>query len=97
MNNSTMVHGINPDELTERILKGVKSELEQFKNGFENTEKKDFLSRNETAKMLSISLFCLHDWVKKGILHPLKMGNRTYFEKKKIEEKLFNSNNLKDE
>lgn len=92
MSNTTMLHGISPDELTEKILNGVKMQMEQFKKEISLTEKTEFLSRNETAKMLSISLFCVHDWVKKGILKPLKMGNRTYFERKEIENKLYNSN-----
>ncbi len=97
MNTTTMVYGVNPDELTEKILKGVKSELEQFKKEIETSEQKEFLSREKTAKMLSISMFCLHDWVKKGILLPMKMGNRTYFERKQIEKKLFESNKKNNE
>lgn len=92
MSNTTMLHGISPDELIEKILNGVKMQMEQFKKEISSTEKTEFLSRDETAKMLSISLFCVHDWVKKGILKPLKMGNRTYFERKEIENKLYNSN-----
>lgn len=92
--NTTMLHGISPDELTEKILNGVKIQMEQFKKEIETPEKNEFMSRQETATFLKISLFCLHDWVKKGILKPLKMGNRTYFERKQIENKLFNSNNL---
>ncbi len=92
--NTTMLHGISPDELTEKILNGVKLQMEQFKKEIETPEKNEFMSRQETATFLKISLFCLHDWVKIGILKPLKMGNRTYFERKEIENKLFNSNNL---
>jgi hypothetical protein len=89
-----MLHGISPDELTEKILNGVKAQMEQFKKEIGTTEKTEFLTRQETATFLKISLFCLHDWIKKGVLKPYKMGNRTYFERKEIENKLFNSNNL---
>lgn len=92
--NTTMLHGISPDELTEKILNGVKIQMEQFKKDIETPEKSEFMSRQETADFLKVSLFTIHLWVKKGIILPLKMGNRTYFERKKIEEKLFNSNNL---
>lgn len=92
--NTTMLHGISPDELTEKILNGVKLEMEKFKKEIESPEKTEFLSRQETATFLKISLFCVHDWVKKGILKPYKMGNKTFFERKEIENKLFKSNTL---
>ena len=92
--NSTMLHGISPDELTEKILNGVKEQMEQFKKDIVPTEKNDYLTRKQVSELLQISLFCVHDWMKKGILHPLKMGNLTYFDRKEIEKKLFNSNIL---
>lgn len=92
--NTTMLHGISPDELTEKILNGVKIQMEQFKKDIETPEKNEFMTRQETADFLKVSLFTIHLWVKKGIILPLKMGNRTYFERKEIEKKLYNSNNL---
>ena len=92
--NTTMLHGISPDELTEKILNGVKIQMEQFKKDIETPEKNEFMSRQETADFLKVSLFTIHLWMKKGILKPLKMGNSTYFERKEIEKKLYNSNNL---
>lgn len=92
--NTTMLHGISPEELTEKILNGVKIQIEQFKKEIGAPEKTEFFTRQETAAYLKISLFCLHDWVKKGILRPYKMGNKTFFERKEIENKLFNSNKL---
>lgn len=91
--NTTMLHGISPDELTEKILNGVRLQIEQFKKEIETPEKSEFMSRQETADFLKVSLFTIHLWMKKGILKPMKMGNRTYFERKEIENKLFNSNN----
>lgn len=92
--NTTMLHGISPDELTEKILNGVKIQMEQFKKDIEAPEKNEFMTRQETADFLKVSLFTIHLWVKKGIIKNLKMGNRTYFERKEIEKKLYNSNNL---
>lgn len=57
-------------------------------------EEKEFLTRKETAKFLQISLVCLHDWMKKGIVTPYKLGNRTYFKHSQIVESLLNSNKV---
>lgn len=46
----------------------------------------------EVAKLLKISLTTVHDWQKKRILKAYKVGNRTYFSRKEIENTLFSSN-----
>lgn len=89
---TTMLHEITPDELTEKILNGVKMQIDEFKKDFENGAKTEFLTREQLAKFLNISLFTVHNYMNKGIIQPLKIGNRTYFERKAIEEILLNSN-----
>lgn len=89
---STILYEISPDELMEMIEKAVAVRLEKFKKDITIVEKNEFMSRQETADYLKCSLFTIHLWVKKGIITPLKMGNRTYFERKEIESKLLNSN-----
>ena len=73
-------------------LEGIKRELTDLKTNFAPKEPEDFLSRKEAAALLKISLVTLHQWSKDGILHPMKMGNRTYFSRKEIEQTMFNSN-----
>jgi excisionase family DNA binding protein len=46
----------------------------------------------EAAKLLKISLTTIHDWSNQKILKAYKVGNRTYFSRKEIEQTLFNSN-----
>jgi len=41
---------------------------------------------------LKISLTTIHDWCNQKILKAYKVGNRTYFSRKEIEQTLFNSN-----
>ena len=74
---------------------------EAVKTGFESIIKdivpikndvKEFLTRKETADLLSVSLVCLHDWVNKGIIHHYKLGNRTYFKYSDLVETLLSSN-----
>lgn len=92
MKSTTILYEINPEEFVEMIMSQVRLEFEKFKNNIESPEKTEFLSRQETATYLKVSLFCVHDWVKKGILKPYKMGNKTYFDRKEIEKKMFSTN-----
>ncbi|MBP2283862.1 hypothetical protein H4V97_002180 [Flavobacterium sp. CG_23.5] len=89
---TTMLHEITPDELTEKILNGVKIQIDEFKKDFETGSKTDFFTRDELAAFLNISLFTVHNWTNKKIITALKIGNRTYFERRAIEEILLKSN-----
>ena len=73
-----------------------KTNIEELSKTFitPHQEEKEFLTRKETAKFLQISLVCLHDWMKKGIVTPYKLGNRTYFKYSQIVESLLNSNKV---
>lgn len=82
----------SPTALADLIDEKIKNQLDELKNSFTPKEPDDFMSRNETAELLKISLTALHDWMNKGILKPYKMGNKTYFSRKEVTETLFNSN-----
>jgi len=85
---------IEPQELAELITKGVREELEKAAQRSSTTKQplKEFLSRQETSEYFGVSLVCIHDWCKKKILHPYKMGNRTYFKREELVTALLNSN-----
>ncbi|PKQ45913.1 helix-turn-helix domain-containing protein [Confluentibacter flavum] len=84
--------GTTPNALANLIDEKIKAQLDELKQNFIPKEPEEFMSRNETAKLLKISLVCLHDWMNKGILKPYKMGNKTYFSRKEVTETLYNSN-----
>lgn len=92
MDNAILLNNTTPEKLTETILEGVKNQLQELKKDFQPKEPEDYLTRKETSKLLKISLVCLHDWCNKGILKPYKMGNRTYFKRNEIENKINSSN-----
>lgn len=89
---TTMLHGVNPEQLKELISISVKNEIEVLKKEFQPKEPDSYLTREETKTLLKISNFCLHNWMNKGILKPYKVGNRTYFKRSDIEEIINNSN-----
>ena len=87
---------VSPTDLSNLINEGLKSHIESlFKQHSEHRETgKEFLTRKETAEFFGISLVCVHDWVKSGIVTPYKMGNRTYFNRAQLVQQLFDSNKV---
>jgi hypothetical protein len=83
---------VTPQELAELIQESVKQSLPPLPLHQIDSNQKEVLTRTETAKLFSISLVCLHDWVKKKILKPYKVGNKTYFKRSEVMEVLSSSN-----
>jgi excisionase family DNA binding protein len=79
-------------QFAQTILNGVEYQFDELKKNFTPKEPDDFLTRLETAKLLKISLTTIHEWSNQKILKVYKVGNRSYFSRKEIEQTLFNSN-----
>ncbi len=47
-----------------------------------------YITVAEAAKLLKVTKVCIYNWARKGIIKPLKAGNRTLFSKAEIEAKL---------
>lgn len=92
MENVMLLNNTTPEKLTQTILEGFKIEIQELKNHFQPKEPDEWLTRRETAELLKISLVCLHDWQNKKIIKVYKMGNKSFYSRKEINEKLFNSN-----
>lgn len=82
-----LLKGITLDHLNSTLLDGME---ERIKELVERPEKKEikYLTRKEVAELLSISLPTLHDWCKRKILNPYRVGNRVYFKINEIDESL---------
>lgn len=92
-NDLTIVQNFSSEEFSKLLIDLLKQELEKlYVEPSKANEEETYLTRKETAKRFKISLTCLNDWCKKGILIPLKLGNRTYFKLSDIEQKLNDSN-----
>lgn len=83
---------VTPEDLANLIQESVKQSLPSSLLPPVDSPQKEILTRRETANLFSISLVCLHDWIKKGILKPYKVGNKTYFKRSEIMEVLSSSN-----
>jgi len=96
MQNSTLIQ-VSPKELANLISNEVKKELQDFTTNpkvkeLDQTDK-PHLTRKQTADFFDVSLNCINDWSKKGILKPFKVGQRTYFKKSDLLKVMFNQQN----
>lgn len=78
------------EPVVKRWIREIHSEFQSEK--VESTDHREVLTRKETAELLGVSLVTIHDWSRSGIIHPYKLGNRTYFKRSEIMEVLNQSN-----
>jgi len=95
-NKITQVFGITPEELKESILVDVRAELKQLAQNFQPIQPPEYLTRQETAKILKVSLVTLSDWNKKKILKPYRLGNLIRYKQSEIEQALISINKPKN-
>lgn len=88
----TKIIQVTPNELVQLINEGIKAQLQKFTIDIQSKEldNKPHLTRKETAKFFDVSLNCINDWSKKGILQPFKVGQRTFFRKSDLLQVMFN-------
>ena len=82
---------ISLDELKHIISNCVKSELQMVNYSIQlhpKSESDEFITREEAAKMLKVSLTTLFYWNRDGILPAQKIKSRVYYKKSTIMEKL---------
>ena len=94
MKSITQLHGVTPEDFKKELLDEIRREFQNFRNDYVKQVKSPpiLLTRKETAKLLRISLPCLHDWINKGILVPYRPGNRVLFRLEDIERMLESTN-----
>lgn len=92
----TQVFGISPDELKESILTDVRAELKSLALNFQPTQPAEYLTRQETAAILKVSLVTLSDWNNKKILNPFRLGNLIRYKRSEIEQALICINPKKE-
>ncbi len=76
---------------TEVILKKLcllEKELASIKENFQPKEPVELMTRIETAKFFKVSLTTLWQWNKKGVLNAHGVGNRVYYKRSEIEQRL---------
>lgn len=82
---------MNISELTEIISNCVKSELQKMNNVIQlnpKVESDELLSRKKTSELLGVSYTTLFHWNNDKTLPAQKMGNRVYYQRSIIMDKL---------
>ena len=84
------IYPISPAELNEQFIAKVDSSVEKaFKKFYkETTQEEQLLTVEETLTFLKCSKQALWNWRKNGILPSYRLGNRVYYKKSDIFNKL---------
>lgn len=72
---------ISKEELMQDFEKMIQKALEKLILSKESQTEKEFYTRDETAKLLDVSLTTLFHWNKQDILKAKKIGKRVYYSK----------------
>jgi hypothetical protein len=90
-NQSIQLLNITPNDLTNLIKEGIKSELTELKKSL-NPESLEspHLTRRQTAEFFGVSLNCVNDWTRKGILRVYKVGQRSFYRRSELMQVMFN-------
>ena len=84
---------VSPMELVQLINEGITKQLQDFTSKVQTrvaNDGKPHLTKKETAKFFDVSINCISDWSKKGILKPYRVGQRVYYSKEECIRVLFN-------
>ncbi|MEB8328310.1 helix-turn-helix domain-containing protein [Flavobacteriaceae bacterium KMM 6897] len=66
----------------------LEEELKNIKENFQPKEAEDLMTRQEVVDYFKISFPTLHQWTNHGILCCYRIGNRVYYKRKEIENRL---------
>ena len=91
----TQVFGVTPEEFKESILTDVRAEIKSLALNFQPITPQEYLTRQETAEILKVSLVTLSDWNKKKILNRYRLGNLIRYKRSEIESALISRNSKK--
>lgn len=86
------VFDVTPDELKENILVDLRTELKSMAQNIQPQKQEEYLTRKEVASILKISLVTLHDWNKRKILNPYRLGNLIRYKRSEIDKALVSIN-----
>lgn len=87
MENSTLIHNVTSDEITD-LFEGLQKQITELQKGFEPKQPTEYLTRNEVAEMFKCDLSTIHNWCVKQKLKPYGIGSRVYFKRSEIEASL---------
>lgn len=91
------IENTNTTDFKNEILNGVTDVLKSFATNLQGQDNDILLTREETAKLLSVSLVTLWDWTRKDIIPAYRIGNKIRYKKSEVLNALQQSNNFGDD
>lgn len=90
------IENTNTFDFKNDILNGVSDVLKGFANTLQTNDNDILLTREDTSKLLSVSLVTLWDWTRKDIIPAYRIGNKVRYKKSEVLNALQQMNNFKD-
>jgi len=87
----TQIESISSSELLDEFTK-IRDELKLLSKNFHSKQNDGLLTRQETAKMLKVSLSTLLNWSNAGIISSYRMGNRVFYKQNEVMASLIKMN-----
>nr|WP_319624890.1 helix-turn-helix domain-containing protein [Flavobacterium sp. Fl-318] len=88
MTNVLQLENTNAQDFKNEILALMENVLNRFSSNLQNPDNEKLLTREETAKMLSVSLVTLWDWTRKDLIPAYRIGNKVRYKKSEVFEAL---------
>ena len=86
MKNSVLIQNVTSDDLKEIISDVIEAQLKGLTH--QPKESSEYLTREETADLLRISLPTLFDYTKKGYIKGHRIGSRVLYRRDQLEDSL---------
>jgi hypothetical protein len=77
-----------PQQLQKEIANEVKAHLDEFLKNFIPQPQKEYLTRQDVAKMFSVDISTISNWQRTKKLNPLAISGRIYFLRSEVEASL---------
>ena len=94
MINVLQLENVNAQDFKNEIISEIKNIFNGFANTLQTNDSDKLLTRDETAKILSISLVTLYHWTNKNILQAYRIGKKIRYKKSEVLEALQKRNNF---
>lgn len=90
--NLIQIETVNSEQFKREIVSDVINALKL--SGLKNPDNNDeiYLTRQETAKLLSVSLVTLWDWTKKDVIPAFRIGSKIRYKKSDVLNSLSKKN-----
>ena len=83
-----LLHNISPNELKEELIQELKEVIQELILNTKKEKPVEYLTRQQVAKILKISLVTISDWNKKGILKPYRIGRLVRYKSNELQDAL---------